>query len=360
MRRLVLTIIFLIGSRVLASEPIYHNGVDIAPVVDFMKSRVLVTTKTFKMYNWSFAPRLANNPRAFESLKPRGEVFWDHFGERTAKDDEYGAGYYFAMDPLVSSHFGASRSPHWLLQVLNMPVGLHVLNLGDPENQKLLPVEIRKILFQLHCPDYSSLQVLFHKAGALTPIECQNVTQRIFSKIIPIDGFFYFYRGTPFAACSFSDPESPRLAFVATQSSWLQQDQITLFNEKTRTQKTERALLQSVLNNAGNKEMFFRDRLPKTPVEGSEESRARVFCGDSQCRLLEASKSSEKNRDESGFLFPVPAELKILNRKTAALFNLSLWNDLEGTAALPTDSWLRQNILGCDGELPFKPWTTGL
>lgn len=361
----LLTLI-LLSARLSLAAPAQKGNTSLAPVIEHMRSRVLTTTQSFQMYSWSQASRLANDPDAFKKLSSQAQIFWNNFGQANPKYYEYGAGYYWATDPYSSIQFGAGRSPQWLLQNLTFPAGLRVLDLRLSESSNPLPSPILDILQKFKCPEQATLEQLFSGGGASLAPDCQALTRILFRDILKIDGFFYSYRGAPFVACTFPESKSPRMAFIMTNSSWMRADQLKLYNKETRAAKSERLLIQSVINKASNRESDFTSEWMKYVTLKPNDINPYIFCDDDHCQL----KTGDKK-----IVFELPESLKTLTALSAPVTftarsapgilalqktpktNLMLWSDLEGEPAVPTNAWLKENILGCDGTIPLSPFS---
>lgn len=333
----------------------------LAPVIEHMRTRIRLTTKSIQMYSWSQASNLANDPEAFKKLSSQAQIFWNNYGQPNRKYYEYGAGYYWATDPYSSIQFGAGRSPTWLLQNLTLPTGLRVLDLRHSENSDPLPGPVLKILREFKCPEETTLEELFSGGGDTLDPDCQALTRAVFRDILKIDGFFYHYRGAPFVACTFPESENPRMAFIMTNSSWMKADQLKLYNQETKTSKSERILIQSVINKASDRESDFTSEWMKYITLKPNEVNPRIFCDDDRCRLKTNDKEVEFALPEgSETLTTRSAPATFIARKAQGKLapqrarNLMLWPDLEGEPAVPTNAWLKENILGCDGEIPLN------
>ena len=288
-----------------AQEPIVYEGVDIAPAVEYLKTRIYVTNREFKTYNYARSGPLQDRASAYAVTKARAGAFWREFGKPDL-DNIWGQGMYLAVDPVVTVKYGggegdAQSLANFRLTEVTIPVGSRVLMLNLTESPSAGLDTMRAVAAHFDCDRKIDTMGLFFWAAFQSKDRCIAFTRKVFQDILQPDLLLYSYSQAVFPNCT---RKTGGEAFVVLKGDrWRPQD-IRVYDRNSRDFTEDRRMIQTL----------FAFHAAQAPV-------ATLTVG-----LLQKS-----------------------------LARAPLWADLLGQpAAAGASEWLQQNHFTCGGQPPFN------
>lgn len=340
-----------------AVERVDFRGIDISPLLEVIRPQIAILTRPVTVYNWSQIqnPEL-DDARLYAQSRAAAELFWNRYG--TSRDsDDFGYGFYAATDPVITARYGGDEG-RWLLQEIQLPRGFKTIDLGTRSNgYERLSKEARAVAQEFSCPARMTIADFFRYGASMNPTPCQQLGRMIFQDYFKIDGFFYGYMTSGFAACELDEMRAiSGRALVVLNSSWMRPELFNYYSPTTTKRFESRVRIQTLFLQA-------QDRSADYPAEASEANREfmqshgsseklRLYipCGDERCFVHGYWKLKEARLRS----FPRKKNEELLTSQLNYGRGL-LWADLEGVPRASTDEWLRQNNYGCDGQRVLAP-----
>jgi hypothetical protein len=357
--------------------PILFENIDIAPAVEYYKTRVKIVERDFSVFHW--APdaqssfwdheRPDDDPALLKVAQRWASSFWIDYGHRNQAGAVYGTGLYVAVDPVATDSYGSGVSTAVLLQ-LKMPKGLRLLDFLISEDMRPGQAPL-SIAAQFQCP-MSYTSNYFRDGGSYLPASCQRFIRKIFNDLVPIDGFAYSYSATNFpAACGNGQNANgnwySQRAFVITNPAWIKQEHIRFFTAKSRLHEDERRLIQTLFTVNYNQEL---EKLEGVITQQSFEilsaflkahpdyalGKSHSVCDEDTCQITATMC------DDGGHCEDLPFEKRArpgggpLTAAAAARYGKRFyWADLEGKPKVRKyGEWLQENYFGCNGKFPYE------
>lgn len=360
-------------------ESIIYEDVDITPLVKYFSKNVRVLNKESKIFHWDSSGRSGSGEVRLNDLRSMAKIFWDSYGD-FSEGSYFGDGLYFSIDPIYTNNYGISINP-WSLLVLNLPKKLKILDFVNARvwidfattDSDLLPVV--KILKSFNCNPFSSAIELFYSMGPDQPLSCRNLIKKVYKDILGVQLIAYSYGQARNYSC-YSPTFYANLAFILIDSKWIKKGMFQFYNRDYLANESERIEIQSLylyksidqLVLEPEKQSNIKNKISTYLIQNIEMNfeKSLVECKEANCELKVEFCNIDKNNCELITLtsYVKNDELKITsdaahemkNNYLHDFSNYLLWPDLEGKPrSKNTPQWVKDNIFGCSGELPYEP-----
>ena len=231
-------------------RPVRVAGVDIRPLVEYLREHTEILKTPVHVYSYSDGSR-GSGLRAFSALAPFGYEtvrksagsYWTSQGASPG-GNQMGYGFYAAIDPVHTRKYGG---PDWLLTRIELPVGTRLLQ----TKVKGVPSEVVDIADRLGCRftsqfsnderELDGLETLMGpKVGSSK--ECLQAIGLAADVLLKIDALVYFYTSNLLSDCK----GDRKAAFVFTSARRLKPEQVRVFNRFTRDEREERLRIESL------------------------------------------------------------------------------------------------------------------
>jgi hypothetical protein len=351
-----------------ATSPLFVDGVEITPLVQYLAKEVVTLESSITIYNWS--PAAQDFERGNTTLAQTwAKTFWLSYGSRSGSYNMFGSGLYGAVDPMATYDYGG-QTGKWLMTEIQLPVGFKMIDVDGKTSDNAASPEIESILNHFQCPRPATAYNFFSGGGIAVTTKCQSLVKTIYKDILRIDGFAYQYTKTMFKDCSFL-PEGFR-AFVITNPYWMSPPLVHYYTAKSTANIETRTRLQTLFlqkisdsftsdpgdttsQNASAAKAVITNYLAahtESQLKGSTTK-----CDEETC-IITVQFCEPEGRCESVDLPPLPRPGGgLITKKEAAKtsYGKLLWPDLEGKPKTSTiKNWMKENIYSCSGNLPFK------
>lgn len=343
----VLLFALLVSGALRAAEPVLLDGINVEPVITYYRAKISRLKKDSAVYNWSSNALLKNMSDILKIKRDSAQTYWNFFDvPGSAQGNYFGQGLYAAVDPVATSGYGGPGN-NWLLTRMVFPKGFRILNVGDIRLEEDQPMDVAEVLMKFNCSTH--MGVNFAGAGKRFPqLRCSKFLRQLFAHYLKIDAFAYNYFAQSFAVCTKPGPSTLNrfsVAFVILDGDWMSADRVQAFTANMVGFSEDRRLLQTLFIRADNQSKRHASIIGKLLPRAQSLDKA-SFCGDNQCNVYVYRDGWSQ---EARYARPVDEDL--IRPENASRI---LWSDLVGKRqAEHTDEWIQQNIIGCDGTLPF-------
>jgi hypothetical protein len=286
-RVLALTVLFTLSAHTVAQTPDYPGlaGVDLTPVVNFLKGRVRTLKQPVYVWNWFSANGRtnpiwrsrfpSNDPYAIGHFSYMTGLYWKNFCSfdgtsdpadcgtdpsilKFGKSGMFGAGLYASIDPVDTQLFAGNSHDDWLVTQIKVPAGARVIDVMQDATFNS-PPEVQAVFQNLNCPTWSSAQEFLAGVpnySGITPPEvdpkCKLAIRWILKEALKIDAFVFRYTGRSFKECASGSYRGAALViandqiFVKPGADSAHTGEIKVFNKLTTDSREDRLRIQSL------------------------------------------------------------------------------------------------------------------
>jgi hypothetical protein len=226
------------------------------PLAEFAKPYARSLSREINVYHWTElhhvvhapdkSPLLAIDQRARDYAYFVKQTFWNA-DYRPAGDIDLGAGFYVAIDPVVTRSFGGEGDKWALIQTV-IPAGARFLAI---EKEGVFPTALKLAAQQANCP-IASLKELFAKAHVG---DCRAARDKLIAQL-DLTSVRYRYKAQAFTACA----TRPPFAFVIFDDRALRLDRMVSFTsdlpEHDDPQSENRRLIEALWETGPKKPLW--------------------------------------------------------------------------------------------------------
>ena len=233
-------------------------GVDIRPLIEYMRSGVEVLKQPIHVYSYSDGGAglgrqafSAHDPLGYVRFKRGARSYWASQGNESG-GNVLGIGLYAALDPVHTRSYGALD---WVLTRIELPKGARFLRVkaGGPS----VPNSVVDLTNKLGCiftsqhdwnpRNLTSLEVLMGPKEGSSP-QCLEAIQHAARTVLKIDALLYDYLSVHLSECAANSERQS--AFVIIDDRRIPEKNVRLFNHLTVDEKPERLRIESLFYKA--------------------------------------------------------------------------------------------------------------
>jgi len=273
-------------------------------VVQFISKYTYEMKKSYKVFHWFngggrnavwSSPLSASNPSGYDHLVNLGRRYYNSFCSQKnpsvnpsdctdlsdlqyGRSGFYGAALYTSIDPAATASYGVSSGPNWVLMQVQLPQGYRVLDLMK-DDRVAFPQEVLNFFSQEGCANrvtsfYRLIMVGttnlngFYNGTTIDSAaeKCALTVRRILKDEVKMDGFFYNYGAAAFQECIKPSDEVTKSAetvalggyqgpfsqraLIITNPDKMSANDVKVFNTQTPDAKDDRITILSAFDSA--------------------------------------------------------------------------------------------------------------